>query len=328
MSARTRTYAAVSLGAAVAAAGVVTTVAFTRTSSGGGTAHGQTTAVARGRPPALALDLGVRTDPEANALRRGNRLYASGKRRQAAAIFERYRTIPAQVGTALANWPVDSVARLEALARRHPGDALVLLHLGLAQLASGRPQAARAAWRHAVARDPDTVSAVHADELLHPNFAPGLPAFVPSYQLPETIARLAPAGQLTALRRAAHGDDVRGKLLYGSALQRLGHPVSAKREFVAARRLAPGAVEPRVAVAVALFSKSNPSAAFSVLGPLAARYPRSASVRFHLGELLLWIGQVREAKRQLRLAVDAGRKTALGTTANAVLTKVQKIRTD
>ena len=33
-----------------------------------------------------------------------------------------------------------------------------------------------------------------------------------------------------------------------------------------------------------------------------ARFPGSASVRFHLGVLLLWQGDVKAAKRQLRLA--------------------------
>ena len=51
------------------------------------------------------LDLGVRTDPEAVALRRAATLYNGGKAKQAAAIFARYRSLEAQVGAALAAWP-------------------------------------------------------------------------------------------------------------------------------------------------------------------------------------------------------------------------------
>jgi Flp pilus assembly protein TadD len=197
-----------------------------------------------------------------------------------------------------------------------------LLHVGLAELAGGRADAARAAWRKAAAVDPDSASAVHAEDLLHPNFAPGLPPFEPSFDVPTAIARLSPQRQFAALRRSARRNDVRAKLLYGAALQRLGRPLSAEREFRAAARLAPGEAEPAVAVAVGLFSKARPVRAFARLGPLSGRFPRSQTVRFHLGELLLWIGQVQRAKEQLRLARAAGPKTLLGRSANQLLTRL------
>jgi len=50
---------------------------------------------------------------------------------------------------------------------------------------------------------------------------------------------------------------------------------------------------------VGLFDKARPAEAFSRLGPLSRDYPKSATVRFHLGLLLLWSGQVKEARRQL-----------------------------
>ena len=83
---------------------------------------------------------------------------------------------------------------------------------------------------------------------------------------------------------------------YGIALQRLGRPVSARRAFAEALRLDPDGVEPLVADAVGRYTKSNPSAAFSRLGPLTRRFPHSASVRFHLGVLLLWQGDVRRSE--------------------------------
>jgi Flp pilus assembly protein TadD len=309
--------------AAVAAAGlVVGTVAFTRTSTGRAVARPQTTTSVTGRPPALVLDLGVRTDPQAVALRRANQLYVSGKRHAAARIFGRYRSVPARVGAAMAAWPSGTVTRLERLARNHPRSGLVLLHLGLAQVASGQTQAAQAAWRRALAGDPDTEPAVQAESLLHTRFAPGRPPFVPSFAAPTSIANLPAPRQFAALARAARGGDVHAKLLYGAALQRLGRSVSAEREFSAAARLAPNDAEAKAAAAVGLFSKAKPARAFSRLGPLAVRFPRSQSVRFHLGELSLWVGLLQEARRQLTLAYAEGKQTTLGKGAKEFLTRL------
>jgi tetratricopeptide (TPR) repeat protein len=319
---RTRTYLLVALAAAGAAALVVATVAFTRTSTDGGSVHAQTTATASERAPALVLDLGVRTDPEAAALRRANRLYAAGKRAAAGRIFARYSSLQAQVGAALAAWPSGTLTRLEHLADRHPATAIILLHLGLARIASGRTQAARAAWRQALARDPNTQPAVQAESLLYPSYAPGRPPFVPSFSVPPAISRLSAPRQLAALARAARGG-MRATLLYGSALQGLGRPVSAEREFAAAARRAPEDAEAQTAAAVGLFSKARPALAFSRLGPLASRFPRSQTVRFHLGELLVWIGVLDKARQEFRLARAAGPHTPLGKTANEFLVRLR-----
>ena len=324
MDPRARTYLLVALAAVGAAGVVVATVAFTRTSTGApSSAHAQTTVTARGRAPALVLDLGVRTDPEAVALRHANRLYAAGKRAAAGRIFARYGSIQAQVGAALAAWPNGTVTRLERLADRHPASAVVLLHLGLARVAGGRTGAAEAAWRQALARDPNTQPALQAESLLHPRFAPGRPPFVPSFALPPSISRLSAPRQVSALARDARQGGARQKLLYGSALQRLGRPVTAEREFAEAARLAPQDAEARTAAAVGLFSKAEPALAFSRLGPLAARFPRAQSVRFHLGELLLWIGQLDKSRSEFRLAYAGGAQTPLGRTAKEFLDRLK-----
>jgi tetratricopeptide (TPR) repeat protein len=316
VDARARTYLLVAVAAAAVAAFVVATVAFTRTSAtANGSSAAQATASARGRAPALVLDLGVRTDPEAVALRRANQLYAAGKRRAAGAIFRRYRSVEAGVGAALAAWPNRTVSQLEQLARRHPDSGIVFLHLGLAQVASGQAGKARAAWRRALSHAPNTEPAVQAESLLYPSYAPGRPPFVPSFTISASVARLSPPRQLAAFARAARRDDVRAKLLYGSALQRLGRSVSAEREFAAAARLATNDPEAQVAAAVGRFSKAHPEDAFSRLGPLAPRYPHVQTVRFHLGELLLWIGRLKQARTELRLAYGEGRLTPLGRTA-------------
>ena len=120
---------------------------------------------------------------------------------------------------------------------------------------------------------------------------------MPSF--PYSIEGETAAAQLESLRADR---TLSGRLLYGIALQRLGRPVSARRAFAEALRLAPNDVDALVADAVGRYVKSDPAAAFSRLGPLSRRFPRSATVRFHLGVLLLWQGDVQEAKRQLRLA--------------------------
>jgi tetratricopeptide (TPR) repeat protein len=321
VDARLRTYVLVALAAAGTAALVVGLVAFTRTSP---RAAAETSTTTPGRAPALVLDLGLRTDPEAVALRRANRLYSAGRRRAAGGIFARYKSVDAQVGAAVSAWPDGTLARLDELATRHPSSGVVLLHLGLAQVASRKASAAEAAWRKVLERDPDSEAAVQAESLLHPRFAPGRPPFVPSSGLPAEVVGLSPARQLAALERAARGKDPKAKLLYGSVLQRLGRSVSAERQFAAASRLAPGDAEAQAAAAVGLFSKAKPELAFSRLGPLAPRFPRSQTVRFHLGELLLWIGQLDKARQELRLARREAPSTPLGRTAAEFLAKLPR----
>ena len=140
-----------------------------------------------------------------------------------------------------------------------------------------------------------------AGNLLHPEFARNLPVFVPSRPLPAEIARLAPPQQLLAeLERRARAGGVVDRIAYGVALQQLGKPLSAAAVFDAAAKEAPGDPEAATAAAVGRFDKASPSDAFSRLGPLTRRFPQSATVRFHLGLLLLWSGEAKEARRQLK----------------------------
>jgi predicted Zn-dependent protease len=166
------------------------------------------------------------------------------------------------------------------------------------------------------------MSSIRAEDLLHPDYFPGHPTFVPGFAFPARIAKLAPPAQFRALRRDARRGGSHAKILYGVALQRLGKPLSAQRQFEAAMRLAPDDPEPAVAAAVARFDKDDPSASFSRLGPLSRRFPHASTVRFHLGLMLLWIGQVAEAKHQLALAVQAGPRTALGREAKRFLDRL------
>jgi tetratricopeptide (TPR) repeat protein len=252
----------------------------------------------QGVPP-LTLELGVRADREAVALRRAARLLADGKRAQARRSFARFRSVEARVGQAFATWPDGTVDRLNRLAGLHPQRAVVQLNLGVALIWAGLA-GAEDAWQAAADSEPDSPYAVAAGNLLHPEYARGLPVFVTTVPLPAALDTLEPAAQLELLRRG--GSTAEGKLLYGVALQRLGRPRSAERVFAAAARQAPASVEAQVAAAVGRFDKSRPAEAFSRLGPLTRRFPKHATVRFHLGLLLLWSGEVREARTQLTRA--------------------------
>jgi tetratricopeptide (TPR) repeat protein len=284
---------------AAAAAAAVVAVVVVATDGGSATTAG-TPEPRPGRPP-LSLALGFRDDPEARDLRRGSASYAKGDTAEAAVLFGEHDSLEAKVGAAVASWPDGAYDRLEQLAKLYPGSALVQLHLGLARLWANRGDPV-AAWRAALEAEPDTPYAVLAGNLLHPNLPRGLPAFIPSFEAPRAVRRVAPSRQLDTLRRRAQGGDVRDLLLYGVGLQRVGRPVSAREVFERAARLAPGEVEAQVAAAVGLFSKDEPERAFGRLGPLTRRFPDEPTVRFHLGVLLLWTGRVDEAERQLRLA--------------------------
>jgi tetratricopeptide (TPR) repeat protein len=252
--------------------------------------------------PPFVVDLGVRTDPEARALRRAAQAFGRSQRRRAGEILRGRSSLQAQVGSALATWPEGSLARLEQLAEQNSGSGAVLFHLGLARYWDGDRDGALAAWRATRARDPYSAYAIRASDLLYRRFPPGLPTFIPSFKPPRALARLGPPAQLATLERRARGRDVRAKLLYGLALQRIDRPVSARKQYAAAARLAQRNPEALVADAVGRFDKAQPQRAFSRLGPLTRRFPRAATVRFHLGLLLLWLTDVEGARRQLRIA--------------------------
>ena len=303
MSPRARIIVIAGAAACLAAGGTVALAVITSNGKGGN----ENKPVPLSGAPPLALDLGVRTDPEATSLRQAERLYSSKRRAAAGRIFSRYHSPAAQIGAAFSTWPGSGLATLQRLAQEHAQDSLVLLHLGYANLWAGDTEQATAAWRRATSAQPDTMSAQRADDALHPGFPPGEPLFVPSFAPPARLARLSPPRQFELLAKDAAKQDAHAKLLYGVALQRLGHRMSAQRQYDAAVRLDPGDPETQVAAAVGRFDKSKPSAAFSRLGPLTKRYPHAATVRFHLGLMLLWMaraqpGALAEGKRQLRLA--------------------------
>jgi tetratricopeptide (TPR) repeat protein len=305
VSARRRIQLIVALAAAGAAGATVAVTALYDDPAG------DASGAREGAPPVL-LDLGLRRDAEARALRGAAELYDRGRREEAGAVFDRYRSLQARVGSVLARWPRSSTRRLEALAREHPRNALVRLHVGLARFWEGNDRGAVAAWQEARRVQPDSLSAVRAGDLLHPEFFRGLPTFVPGFPVSAADAR---------------GSGQRALIARGIVAQRLGKPISAQRAYDAATA-APGShrLEAQVAAAVARFDKADPSAAFGRLGPLSRAHPRAAVVRYHLGLLLLWSGQVRPAREQLRKAIAGEPGSPHAWEAKRLLTRLENVK--
>jgi Flp pilus assembly protein TadD len=288
--------------AALAAAAAVVGATLLQTRGEHTTVPGAVTKPRPGRPR-LELTFGVDTSAEARALARAQKLYNGGHVAQAAAIFRRYHSPAAQIGSDFVAWDKDGLARLTRLAAANPSSGAVLLHLGLAQFWAGRNADAVATWEKTATVGADSPYGVRAEDLLHPNLKiPGLPYFVLTFRAPRAIRKLPPPQILAALARAAAKPDADAKLLYGSALWNLERPVSAERQFEAAARLAPQDPVARTAAAVGAFTKADPVKAFSRLGPLTGVFPRAPVVRFHLGIVLLWTGEQKKAIAQLRLA--------------------------
>jgi tetratricopeptide (TPR) repeat protein len=318
---KARVFAVVSLVAAVATAAVVGYAAR----SGGEPPSLASALEPRAGAPPLALDLGVRVDADAVDLRRALSLYDHGHRKQAGAVFAVYHSLEAQVGGAIAAWPIGSLARLTALAAAHPRSGVVQVNLGLALFWAGRPGSIEA-WRRAAAVAPNSSYAITADNLLYPRFNRNLPSFVPAEAVPAELDGKSPPEQLAVLRRNAATGSAKAKLLFGVALQTLFRPIWARREFDAAVRQAPDDPETLTAAAVARFDKANLAASFSRLGPLTRRFPHAATVRFHLGLLLLWTGSFATAEKQLRLATTVEPGSPLAREATRFLATLKKVR--
>jgi tetratricopeptide (TPR) repeat protein len=284
------------------------------------------------RPPPLELGLLVRDDPEARALRDAEAQLESGERDEARASFEELLaanpdSVEAAVGAAIASWPNGTVERLEALVSEQPESGVARLHLGFALLAAGDGESAAREWREVERREPDSPAAVRADDILHPDFAPGRPPFVAPIEAPPGLEGLTPQEQLEELERRAAAGGVDEKLAYGIALQRVGRPLSAREAFDAAAVADPDDLSARVAAAVGRFDKDDPSQTFSRLGPMAST-DEGGVVRYHLGLALSWIGQVAEAKRQLGLAVDEDPDGFYGREAQRLLDRLESVGTE
>ena len=322
MASRARVLTIVAGAAVVAAAGTVgVTLLQTR---------GETTerpgAVTKPRPgaPPLWFEFGVRGDREAVDLSRAAVLLKKGERKPAAAIFARYHSLQAQIGSAFAAWPGHGLDELKRLVASHPGSPVALLHLGYAYYWSGRVADAVSTEERVAADFPDAPESVQAENILYPRMVPDLPPIVVMAALPSAPSR---AAQLRILARAAARPDAQAKLRYGLALWRLWRRVSAEHQLEAAAKLAPGDAMIRTAAAVGAFTKGNPVRAFGRLGPLTGEFPKAAVVRFHLGLLLLWTRQLAKGADQFRLAIADEPHSIYATEARQFLAALAKTGT-
>jgi tetratricopeptide (TPR) repeat protein len=203
----------------------------------------------------------------------------------------------AAVKRSLAQPPKAAARALEPLALRNPHDPVVQFNFGTARFWAGYVADAEQAFRAAKTGGYDTFYEMRADEILHPQFFEPEDGLYPIFEL--------------------QGNDP--LLVQGVLLQRQGKQHSAEKLYARAARLHPGSDEAQVAAAVGRFDEDNLSASFSRLGPLVKRFPKSQSVRFHLGLLLAWTGQRTQAAAEFRLARSLGPKTSLGKQANTFL---------
>jgi tetratricopeptide (TPR) repeat protein len=216
-------------------------------------------------------------------------------------------TVGKTIETAFRNWPHGSISTMQRLGLQYLGgktpkereqSAIVQYYRGVALLWAGYPSDAQTALEKAKSLGRDTVIQGRADNLLHPEYfqpgqGPPYPVFIPTT------------------------DD---KLLrQGSALQQQGKQVSAERVFAKAARRQPGNVEAQVAKAVGLFDEDNLTPAFSNLGPLTAKYPKSQIVHYYLGYLLAWTAQGQQAVTQFEKTVELGPNTEVGKAAKQFL---------
>ena len=203
----------------------------------------------------------------------------------------------AAVRAAFASEPKEAAQILERLSQQAPKDPVVQFNFGTALFCAGFIDDAEQAYRRAKKVGYDTYYEMRADEIVHPQyFQPedGLyPIFEPQHPSP--------------------------LLIQGVILQRRGKQHSAEKLFARAARLNPNSDEAQVAAAVGRFDEDDLSASFSRLGPLAKRFPRSQSVRYHLGLLLAWTGQRDQAIKEFRLAQGLNPTSTLGRQSSTFL---------
>ena len=232
-----------------------------------------------GAPP-FVVDLAVRTDPEAKALRRAAQAFERGDRRRAARILQGRTSLQARVGSAFAAWPAQTLARLEELAAANPSSGAVLFHLRARSLL-GRRRGRRV---RGVAHDPHARSRLG---VRRPGLRPALS------QLP------------------ARSPDLHPELPRGSQ----HHPAGPRR---AARGARPGRTRPRRPGHTALRTRAS-AARPADLGPAAvrarrpARAPKPRSARRGRG------GQVRQGAPRTGVLQARPAQSAVSTRSNRAL---------
>jgi tetratricopeptide (TPR) repeat protein len=306
-SSRGRRIALVAAVALIAGGGTAAALLLGSDGAGGGATEAREPF--RGVPP-LAFPL----PPEARR-DRVERVLGGALRRPAAALDE-LRALPlddrrVRIALAVAAYRRDdSGAALEALARLPADDPAVAFHTGLVLLWAGRVDDAEAALVRARDADRYGFYGFQAERVLFPGYLPSLPAYMP----PEPVESLRAARRATRLRP----DDPGAWLGLAAALPATRRPEALQAARRAAE-LAPRRLSPRIALAVLAFDKADPSASISTLGGLSAESAPSAELRFHLGLLVLWIGNREQARDQFEQARDIDPGGRYGEAAGRLL---------
>ena len=314
--------AALALVAALAVTGVAVLSAQEVESPAGTTAPAKPQ---KGFPP-LALSLGAREDEQAQQLRRAADLYeagrqGSGRRSRRRSDFRALRLARGQARR-----------RRSRPGRRAPTGSSSSGRSSRAARSSSCTSGSRASGPAPAAPSPPGVRRATSSPTRRTRCARATCCTGSSRPACRSSSRASPSGSRAA-RSPRSWSDCRttGRCAAASSTaSRCSGSAGPCRPAARTRRRCasrPTTSDALVADAVGRYSKEHPEAAFSRLGPLTRRFPRSAGVRFHLGVLLLWQGDVREAKRQLRLAQAAAPRSPIATEAQRYLTELAKVGT-
>ena len=191
-----------------------------------------------GAPP-LTLELGVRADREAVALRRAARLYADGRRRRRRAGVRAIRLTRGArragvLGLAGRDRRSPQPARRAFTRRRRSSSSTSASRSSGRGWPGRRTHGARRQRRSRTrrTRSPPATSSIPTSPAASRSSSRPCPS-------PRASTTLAPAAQLDLLRKGAE-TGVDGKLLYGVALQRLGRQRSAEARVRRRREGGPG----------------------------------------------------------------------------------------
>jgi tetratricopeptide (TPR) repeat protein len=273
-----------------------------------------------GSPP-LVLDLPAKPTGGLAELSSVGKDLRAGRAAQAEAALARARRalgagdLRVQVAGALVHYrqgdPETAIGVLRALASNDDRAPVPALHLGLALLWSGQRGEATSELEQTRLIDPDGFYGSTADDVLHPSYRKGYPLWLSSRPVSGSPAQV-------RARAAAAPRALGAQLAYAYSLQ---FQSRTRARVVAERALALDAtnIDAQVAVIVLGFDKDQPAQAVGRLAQLMRTRPEAPSPRFHFGELLSWIGQAAEAKKQYRQASALDPTGLIGRLARSVL---------
>jgi tetratricopeptide (TPR) repeat protein len=190
--------------------------------------------------------------------------------------------------------PDDTIGLLATLSATPALQSFAQYQIGVVQVWAGRRPAAVETLEHVRDAAPESFYGVKADDLLHPDYRPGYPFFLPSPTAPDgaTLASLAAAA-------AARPGDVDAQLQLGSMYLLDGRRADALKAFQKGFAASPESVAAQVALAVGSFSKDSPAVSVGKIGPLVRDNPDDPLPRFHLALLLYWIGLKEKGRAEM-----------------------------